>query len=193
MGERAEEVDFGWRSRSLKLCPLGSKGLLIVFKVQSGGCIFKSTLYWLLSSRLSSPVHPSILSPGSLVLGILQITLLCYLVLLDSSGGLWTGRLGRGTRDSLLSGRFVALSQSPHHGTQASSDFPRLSSWGPLVDTSTFQVVFLPASLSPLLRAFPLIIQLPKTPAWGLSSLSLRSGSSFRSYSSDYFFVFSVL
>ena len=45
MGERAEEVGFGWRARSLKLCPLGSKGPLIVFKVQRGGCIFKSTLY----------------------------------------------------------------------------------------------------------------------------------------------------
>lgn len=163
MGERAE-VDFGWRARSLKLCPLGSKGPLIVFKVRRGGCISKSALYWLLSSPLSSPVHPSILSPGRLALGIQQMTLFGYLVLLESSTGDWT-RTGERDRDSLLSGDFVALLQSPYHGTQATSDFPRLSSWGPLVATSTSQVLFLPPSLSPLLRAFPLIIQLPKTPA----------------------------
>lgn len=161
MGERAE-VDFGWRARSLKLCPLGSKGPLIVFKGRRGGCISKSTLYWLLSSPLSSPVHPSILSPGRLVLGILQITLFCYLVLLESSTGDWTRT---GERDWTLSFLVTSwLCQSPYHST-AASDFPRLSSWAPLVATSTFQVLFLPPSLSPLLRAFPLIIQLPKTPA----------------------------
>lgn len=114
MGERAE-VDFGGRARSLKLCPLGSKEPLIVFKVRRGGCISKSTLYWLLSSPLSSPVHPSILSPGRLVLGILQITLFCYLVLLESSTGDWT-RTGERDRDSLLSGDFLALSVTlPQH------------------------------------------------------------------------------
>ena len=136
MGERAEEVGFRWTARSLKLCPLGSKGPLIVFKVQRGGCIFKSALYWLLSSRLSSPVHPSILSPGRLVLGILQIMLLCYLVLLDSSVGDWTRRLGKGTRTRswLVT---VWLCQSPCHGPQASPDFPGLSSRGPCVDQAS--------------------------------------------------------